>query len=250
MKKLYTLLLLISISSVKSQNTFNWESFNCIPMGCPSSTTSLSETINGVTAFVSTNCNFIAVEDFGTYLGTNGNVMEAGGTGCTNVTVTFSSPIDITAIGTARHLGDNGVVTLTPIPAGGNNTPVTFTETSNNLVVSNMSWQNVTSFLYSSTTNGITLLDNIVWTASLSANDFTLINKLKLYPNPAQNQVTIEANELTNASLQIMDINGRVLQIQNLQNTNTINIENFQTGVYLFKITSQEGTITQRVVKN
>lgn len=91
---------------------------------------------------------------------------------------------------------------------------------------------------------------NCITVTTLATNSFDIANKLKLYPNPAQNQVTIEANKLTNASLQIMDINGRVLQNQTLQNTNTINIENLQSGVYLFKISSQEGSSTQRVVKN
>jgi hypothetical protein len=89
-------------------------------------------------------------------------------------------------------------------------------------------------------------------TATLSNSSVDVnLKDFKIYPNPAQNQVTIEANELTNASLQVLDINGRVLKTQKIDKTNNnINIESLQVGVYLFKITSNEGTSTQRVIKN
>lgn len=86
--------------------------------------------------------------------------------------------------------------------------------------------------------------------AALGNEDFVLKNTIKIHPNPTQTQVTIEANELTNASLEITDINGRTLKTQKLDVTNSINIEYLKAGVYLFKITSNEGTSTQRVIKN
>ena len=85
---------------------------------------------------------------------------------------------------------------------------------------------------------------------ALGNEDFVLKNTIKIHPNPTQTQVTIEANELTNASLEITDINGRTLKTQKLDVTNSINIEYLKAGVYLFKITSNEGTSTQRVIKN
>lgn len=88
-------------------------------------------------------------------------------------------------------------------------------------------------------------------TATLSNNSVNAnLKNLKIYPNPAQNQVNIESNALTNASLQIMDINGRVFLTQKLDTTNSINIERFEAGVYIFKVTSNEGISTQQVIKN
>ena len=84
---------------------------------------------------------------------------------------------------------------------------------------------------------------------ALGNNSFDLVTNFNIFPNPANNQVTIETNELTNVSLEIYDINGRKLQQQSLQNTNTINIENLQAGVYFFKINSDQGSTMQRVIK-
>jgi Secretion system C-terminal sorting domain len=88
-------------------------------------------------------------------------------------------------------------------------------------------------------------------TATLSNYDVDGdFNTLKIHPNPTQNQVFIEANNLIDASLQILDINGRVVKSQKLNGTNNnINLESFKSGVYLFKILSNEGVTTKKVVK-
>ncbi|HEX9600511.1 MAG TPA: T9SS type A sorting domain-containing protein, partial [Mariniflexile sp.] len=91
---------------------------------------------------------------------------------------------------------------------------------------------------------------NFIITTSLGTTDFEWNKSVKLYPNPAQNRIIIETQTLTHPFLEIYDINGRVLQKQDLAQSNTVNIENLPSGVYLFKIKSKEGSSTQRVLKN
>ena len=97
-------------------------------------------------------------------------------------------------------------------------------------------------------------LDAFTWVKDsgvvLGINDEEFKNTFKFYPNPAQSRVFVEANTLTNALLQIFDINGHELKSQKIDNTSSINIDDLQSGIYLFKISSQEGTATQRIVKN
>ena len=105
------------------------------------------------------------------------------------------------------------------------------------------------------TTKGWTIFgDNldINCAALLNNNNFeALVNKIVLYPNPTQNIVNIELKDLTAVQLQIIDINGRVLEILNLNNSkNTINLEQLQAGIYLFQINTNEGTTTTKVIKN
>lgn len=90
-------------------------------------------------------------------------------------------------------------------------------------------------------------------TATLSSN--TIVNTenhpVKVYPNPTKNQLNIETIALTNPLVEIFDANGRILKTQILnKNSSTINIENLESGIYLFKIKSAEGTYNQQIIKN
>lgn len=86
--------------------------------------------------------------------------------------------------------------------------------------------------------------------SALAISQFNLNSNFKLYPNPAKNEVTIELNNLTNTKLEVYDINGRLLQKQSLLNQNLVDISRFPSGMYLFKIVSNEGAVMQKVVKN
>jgi Secretion system C-terminal sorting domain len=93
-----------------------------------------------------------------------------------------------------------------------------------------------------------------VWTdflnITLSTNSFLVANNLKMYPNPAQNIVNIDLLDLEDATVAVSDINGRVLFTQKLKNTsNNVNIENLASGIYLFKVSSNKGSATSKVIK-
>lgn len=85
---------------------------------------------------------------------------------------------------------------------------------------------------------------------TLGVNEFELVSNLKLYPNPVANMLTIDFKNLTNASVIIYDINGRELKKVNLtQSSNNISVSDLEKGVYFFKIQSDEGIVTKRIVK-
>ncbi len=121
-------------------------------------------------------------------------------------------------------------------------------------------WMRVDVQVVSGAINKITIKD-IAWeqtagvgilagSAVLSSNDFDVENKFKIFPNPTQNKVTVQLNNVGNASLEVFDVNGKVLLSQNLINaSNTININELPLGLYFFKISSDEGVTTQKVVK-
>jgi hypothetical protein len=72
-----------------------------------------------------------------------------------------------------------------------------------------------------------------------------------MYPNPSSNFVTIEVTSLTNAKLQVLDVTGKVLMNESLNNTtNSVSVQQLPTGLYFFKITSNEGTATSKIIKN
>ncbi|WP_167357313.1 T9SS type A sorting domain-containing protein [Flavobacterium swingsii] len=84
----------------------------------------------------------------------------------------------------------------------------------------------------------------------LSTNDFELNSKIKIYPNPATNNVLIDFQDLDHTNVEVSDSNGRVLFTQKLSNnSNTINIDNLSSGIYLFKVSSNQGIKTSKVIK-
>lgn len=66
-------------------------------------------------------------------------------------------------------------------------------------------------------------------------------NKVLLFPNPAQNYTTVytEFNDYENAEIMVCDISGRLVYKEKLhENYTVLNLENFQKGVYVLKISS------------
>lgn len=77
--------------------------------------------------------------------------------------------------------------------------------------------------------------------------------KANIYPNPTNNNVTIELNnnfDLSNTRIMIVNSIGEVLVNQLATDyTNSINLSNFAQGVYFVRITSNESNYTQLLVK-
>ena len=86
--------------------------------------------------------------------------------------------------------------------------------------------------------------------AVLSSSSFAVDSNVNLYPIPTNGTLNIDLNNLTNVSVSVYDINGRVILNKDLSgNENSVDLSNFQTGIYLFKIKSSEGEINKKVVK-
>lgn len=95
-----------------------------------------------------------------------------------------------------------------------------------------------------------------VWTdfnpinGNLLATDNFIKDKLSIYPNPTRNELFIDAKNLNNIKLDVFDLNGKILINQPLNSTNIINTGNLTNGIYLFKISSDEGSVITKVIKN
>ena len=83
--------------------------------------------------------------------------------------------------------------------------------------------------------------------ASLSTTSFDAANAFVIYPNPAQNVLHLQSNNFTTIkAVKIYDLQGKVV----LQDTNdTINVSNLSKGLYIVKISTEEGEFTKKFMK-
>jgi hypothetical protein len=73
--------------------------------------------------------------------------------------------------------------------------------------------------------------------------------EVMLYPNPTNSTISVKCPPYS--KLRILNFNGQVALSQNLSNElNTINIENFPNGLYIFEIENNGKTYTEKIIKN
>ena len=72
-------------------------------------------------------------------------------------------------------------------------------------------------------------------------------NHLNIYPNPTSNQLRIDT-ELKPSEITIIDITGKTIMTTK-QNTNIINVVDLSKGIYFIQLITEEGTVTEKFVK-
>ncbi|MBP6557250.1 MAG: T9SS type A sorting domain-containing protein [Flavobacterium sp.] len=94
-------------------------------------------------------------------------------------------------------------------------------------------------------------LDSINFSSVLSTNDY-LTSKFSVYPNPASNTVNFsnEANAVV-STIEMSDLNGRVVKTANVNATEgQVSVSDLATGVYMMKITTDQGVAIKKIVKD
>ena len=62
-------------------------------------------------------------------------------------------------------------------------------------------------------------------------------SELNIYPNPTSDYISVHYNgEIENATIELIDIQGKMVLSRNLKNDETINLKNLKAGVYLYNI--------------
>lgn len=93
---------------------------------------------------------------------------------------------------------------------------------------------------------------SVIGGGTAGVNDI-LTAKLSVFPNPANDMVTISNGEniLIN-SVEVVDINGRIVKSSQFDGVTEakINISNLSSGLYMMNISSDKGTATKKIMKN
>ena len=73
-------------------------------------------------------------------------------------------------------------------------------------------------------------------------------NQLHVFPNPAQNNFTIETTSTDKQNLFVYDVNGKQVLAQTIQGTSNINASTLNAGVYYVSITNNYDVVNKRLV--
>ena len=72
--------------------------------------------------------------------------------------------------------------------------------------------------------------------------------QIKLYPNPAQNNFTVDLIDNTKQQLQIFDLTGKQILQQTITSKTTVDVSSLDNGVYFVLLKNQTGISTQKIV--
>jgi len=100
--------------------------------------------------------------------------------------------------------------------------------------------------------NHVTLYPNMTDSCSSTVSIKEIKNNSALnfvvYPNPAQNNFTIQTNVSDKQTLQIVDVNGKLVLTQIINGTTSIDASILAQGVYNISLTSSEGVVNKKLV--
>ncbi|WP_130733656.1 T9SS type A sorting domain-containing protein [Flavobacterium sp. J27] len=149
------------------------------------------------------------------------------GTASNNTTFTYNS-------GYSTDFG----ATWTPIDSGVQRTSIKFLD-------GTTGWAG--GFTTSSTTDGI-----YKYTGANLGSDSFLASKFAIYPNPANDVISIVSDNLLFESISLTDINGRVVKETNASSTTNfnLNISDLNAGIYFMKIKTADGILDKKIIKN
>jgi chitodextrinase len=107
------------------------------------------------------------------------------------------------------------------------------------------------------TSSGQVTFDNIEWTPyttgivkSKEENLDNSVSEFKMFPNPANDVLTIITNNSSNSPYTIVDIYGRIIERGNLKGEANINVYTLVKGLYFVNITDDKGkTQTKKFIK-
>ena len=89
--------------------------------------------------------------------------------------------------------------------------------------------------------NSTYYFDDIAFSTDLSTPNFDIL-KVKSYPNPVANQITIEANEEIQEVAIYTLLGQEVIKETIKSNTTTLQTNGLQSGIYIAKMTMGDGT--------
>lgn len=108
------------------------------------------------------------------------------------------------------------------------------------------------TYAVSVTQNGCSSVSDCINLIIIATNDKDFSNSISIFPNPSNGKYMLKSNNISgNADIKVLDINGRQLIKKDNTDINnlTIDISDYQNGIYLLNIISDKKEATFKLIK-
>jgi endonuclease I/chitodextrinase len=94
------------------------------------------------------------------------------------------------------------------------------------------------------------VFDDLSWTCftELNVNDYQL-NDISIYPNPVSNILNIQLKNSRETQIEIYNILGKRVFSRTIQQSQSIQLDNLNSGVYILKLTQNNSIISKKLIK-
>lgn len=79
-------------------------------------------------------------------------------------------------------------------------------------------------------------------------NNTDVKETFKVYPNPANSEVSIVLNDTELSTIEIVDVTGKIIYTNKINNTTQINVSDWEKGVYIVRLISNNKVTTQSLI--
>ncbi len=109
-------------------------------------------------------------------------------------------------------------------------------ESSDNSVYSGVVYANTPTYF---------AIDDLVISKSIGLSE-SMLSSVSIYPNPIQNELTISGE---NGTIELFDVSGKLLISKKHLNFSVLNVSDLNSGSYILKLTNENGSLIQKLVK-
>ena len=88
-----------------------------------------------------------------------------------------------------------------------------------------------------------------IWKTTLST-DNNGIEKIKIYPNPATDKITIDLPANKKTKVEIYDVLGKRILQKDIDKSTTLSIKTLKSGVYMMRLTQGSSSLTKKLIVN
>ncbi|MDO7173272.1 T9SS type A sorting domain-containing protein [Mariniflexile sp. AS56] len=89
---------------------------------------------------------------------------------------------------------------------------------------------------------------SVVTNPTLGVSKNNLDSKLKIYPNPAQDFITVESNSVKISSVELYNLIGQKVKSQSVLKDNKLNVSDLSKGMYLLKVNTEDSSATRKIL--
>lgn len=137
--------------------------------------------------------------------------------------------------------------TTLPICATPWSSPIDATTPTYSILIGCPGTYNFSCYVLNGTTKTYTASITVTCSGTSIANNTNQILQTSIFPNPAQNNFTIQTNRADNQNLQVFDVSGKLVLAQTISGTTSIDVGTLPEGVYILHLTNNQSIVNKRI---